>query len=306
MLAYNRSIRRLMLATLATVALSACAGVTPINDLMANPGRYDGKTVRVEGTVKGAAGALGVRLAVAGDVRAALGDAGALRAADLSGGAGVARRALGALVRVSRVGLGAGAAALRAIVVDVARGRALAGAGVGDAHVGREALAGVGVRASDALLRRRIADLVHRIAGSAVLVHRAGEGRRAVAVGGAGLPLVDSVAPARALLAFGAAGAGGGIAGDAAMLGDQARRAPLGACATLGVGVAVVQQADAGLVFCQLVGPIAVLVDAAIAGDDVARGAGAEQGGQRTQKGHEGQLVHRWGLGSHGQGSPGC
>ena len=60
MLAYNRSIRRLMLATLATVALSACAGVTPINDLMANPGRYDGKTVRVEGTVKGAAGALGV------------------------------------------------------------------------------------------------------------------------------------------------------------------------------------------------------------------------------------------------------
>lgn len=56
----TRPFRRLLLATLATAALSGCAGVTQINELMANPGRYDGKTVRVQGTVKEAAGALGV------------------------------------------------------------------------------------------------------------------------------------------------------------------------------------------------------------------------------------------------------
>ena len=57
---YNRSFPRLVLASVALLALTACAGVTSINELMANPGRYDGKTVRVQGTVKQAAGALGV------------------------------------------------------------------------------------------------------------------------------------------------------------------------------------------------------------------------------------------------------
>lgn len=60
MLAYNRSFRRLALASLVLLSLSACASAVSINDLMANPGRYDGKTVKVQGTVKGAAGALGV------------------------------------------------------------------------------------------------------------------------------------------------------------------------------------------------------------------------------------------------------
>lgn len=41
-------------------SLSACASVTPIGDLLSDPGRYDGRTVRIEGTVTEAAGALGV------------------------------------------------------------------------------------------------------------------------------------------------------------------------------------------------------------------------------------------------------
>jgi hypothetical protein len=40
--------------------LSGCAGVTPIRDLLNDPSRYDGKTVRVKGEVKGAVGGLGV------------------------------------------------------------------------------------------------------------------------------------------------------------------------------------------------------------------------------------------------------
>lgn len=44
-----------------TVAvLAGCAGVTPIRDLLDDPSRYDGKTVRIEGKVRGAAGGLGV------------------------------------------------------------------------------------------------------------------------------------------------------------------------------------------------------------------------------------------------------
>jgi hypothetical protein len=40
--------------------LSGCASVTPINQLLNDPSRYDGKTVRIRGEVKGAAGGLGV------------------------------------------------------------------------------------------------------------------------------------------------------------------------------------------------------------------------------------------------------
>ncbi len=40
--------------------LAGCAGVTPIRDLLDDPSRYDGKTVRIEGRVRGAAGGLGV------------------------------------------------------------------------------------------------------------------------------------------------------------------------------------------------------------------------------------------------------
>jgi hypothetical protein len=32
--------------------LVGCAGITPIGELLDNPARYDGKTVRVEGEVK--------------------------------------------------------------------------------------------------------------------------------------------------------------------------------------------------------------------------------------------------------------
>lgn len=37
----------------------ACQGTTPIGKLLDDPGRYDGKTVRIAGTVKSSIGALG-------------------------------------------------------------------------------------------------------------------------------------------------------------------------------------------------------------------------------------------------------
>jgi len=40
--------------------LAGCAGVTPIKDLLNDPSHYDGKTVRIEGNVKGSVGGLGV------------------------------------------------------------------------------------------------------------------------------------------------------------------------------------------------------------------------------------------------------
>jgi hypothetical protein len=40
--------------------LAGCAGVTPIGELLDDPARYDGKTVRVEGEVGQAAGGLGL------------------------------------------------------------------------------------------------------------------------------------------------------------------------------------------------------------------------------------------------------
>lgn len=50
---------RLLAAPLALVLLAGCAGVTPIGDILADPGRYDGESVRIQGEVTGGAGALG-------------------------------------------------------------------------------------------------------------------------------------------------------------------------------------------------------------------------------------------------------
>jgi hypothetical protein len=54
-------VRRLSLALAASGwLLSGCAGVTPIGDLLNDPSEYDGKTVNIEGDVKGSVGGLGV------------------------------------------------------------------------------------------------------------------------------------------------------------------------------------------------------------------------------------------------------
>lgn len=53
-----RSIPRALLAG-ALVVLAGCASVTPIGDLLSNASRYDGKTVRIAGTVGSSAGLLG-------------------------------------------------------------------------------------------------------------------------------------------------------------------------------------------------------------------------------------------------------
>src|SRR5688572_30258378 len=44
----------------ALLVLAGCASVTPIGQLLDNPSQYDGKTVRIEGKVKGSAGGLGL------------------------------------------------------------------------------------------------------------------------------------------------------------------------------------------------------------------------------------------------------
>lgn len=46
--------------TAALLLLAGCAGVTPIGELLDNPAKYDGKTVRVEGEVRESAGGLGL------------------------------------------------------------------------------------------------------------------------------------------------------------------------------------------------------------------------------------------------------
>jgi hypothetical protein len=56
----GRRIAALLSVAGVLLALSGCAGVTPIGDLLDNPARYDGKTVRVEGEVKESAGGLGL------------------------------------------------------------------------------------------------------------------------------------------------------------------------------------------------------------------------------------------------------
>jgi hypothetical protein len=56
-----RNVRPLSLALTASAwLLSGCAGVTPIRDLLNDPSHYDGKTVHIEGNVKGSVGGLGV------------------------------------------------------------------------------------------------------------------------------------------------------------------------------------------------------------------------------------------------------
>jgi hypothetical protein len=61
-LSIHRGHRLAAFAPLAGVllVLAGCAGVTPIGELLDNPARYDGKTVRVEGEVKESAGGLGL------------------------------------------------------------------------------------------------------------------------------------------------------------------------------------------------------------------------------------------------------
>jgi hypothetical protein len=51
---------RRLLPLLLVLLISGCAGVTPIRDLLNDPSRYDGKTVRIEGKVKGSVGGLGI------------------------------------------------------------------------------------------------------------------------------------------------------------------------------------------------------------------------------------------------------
>lgn len=43
----------------ALLIVAGCASVTPIGDLLADPSRYDGKTVRIAGNVESSAGVLG-------------------------------------------------------------------------------------------------------------------------------------------------------------------------------------------------------------------------------------------------------
>ena len=56
----RRSVLRTTLAIGVAVVLSGCASTVRISDLLAAPQRYDGRTVRVEGTVTESAGILGV------------------------------------------------------------------------------------------------------------------------------------------------------------------------------------------------------------------------------------------------------
>jgi hypothetical protein len=63
MVIIHPAFRRLVSAAplgLALLLAAGCAGITPIGNLLDNPARYDGKTVRIEGEVKGSAGGFGV------------------------------------------------------------------------------------------------------------------------------------------------------------------------------------------------------------------------------------------------------
>lgn len=55
-----RLLPRLLPLVGALFVLAGCASVTPIGQLLDDPSRYDGKTVRIEGEVQGAVGGLGV------------------------------------------------------------------------------------------------------------------------------------------------------------------------------------------------------------------------------------------------------
>jgi hypothetical protein len=47
------------MGALALLTLAGCKSATPIKELLDDPSRYEGKTVRITGTVSGAAGVLG-------------------------------------------------------------------------------------------------------------------------------------------------------------------------------------------------------------------------------------------------------
>lgn len=55
----RRTFRGVFIAILA-LTISGCASTVRINDLLTSPQQYDGKTVRVEGTVTQSAGILGM------------------------------------------------------------------------------------------------------------------------------------------------------------------------------------------------------------------------------------------------------
>ena len=54
------SITRLGVVAGTLIALNGCASITPIGDLLSNPARYDGKTVKIEGEVREAVGGMGL------------------------------------------------------------------------------------------------------------------------------------------------------------------------------------------------------------------------------------------------------
>ena len=55
----HRSSLFFALGTVALLVLAGCKGATPIKELLDDPSRYAGKTVRIAGTVSSAAGVLG-------------------------------------------------------------------------------------------------------------------------------------------------------------------------------------------------------------------------------------------------------
>jgi hypothetical protein len=55
-----RRLASLLSLTGILLGLAGCASVTPIRELLDDPSRYDGKTVRIRGEVQGSAGGLGV------------------------------------------------------------------------------------------------------------------------------------------------------------------------------------------------------------------------------------------------------
>ena len=56
---FERRVRTTMMLGMGLIGLSACARATHIRDLMDRPQEYNGKTVRVEGTVTQSVGVLG-------------------------------------------------------------------------------------------------------------------------------------------------------------------------------------------------------------------------------------------------------
>lgn len=59
-LGINNGVLRITLGLFLAAMLGGCASTVRISDLMAAPHRYDGRTIRVEGTVTRSAGVLGM------------------------------------------------------------------------------------------------------------------------------------------------------------------------------------------------------------------------------------------------------